>query len=139
MFRKFFRFSILHTFSTEEDTSNNGGTESETELIYRNYEILSDFYKKHFVDLRVLDTSCEPTRVPPPKIERGFIQEYLTTENVLLPGQHYHEVVYNCDPGYKLADSSLGHMFCQQQGKMLFLQVTIGFISVHVGPNHLLL
>ena len=103
-------------FTFSEEGANNGGAESETELIYRNYEILSDFYKKHFVDLRVLDTSCEPTRVPPPKIERGFIQEYLTTENVLLPGQHYHEVVYNCDPGYKLADSSLGHMFCQQQG-----------------------
>ena len=59
-FESFFvsQFCIL----TEEDTSNNGGTESETELIYRNYEILSDFYKKHFVDLRVLDTSCEPTR-----------------------------------------------------------------------------
>ena len=28
--------------------------------MYRSYEILSDFYKKHFVDLRVLDTSCDP-------------------------------------------------------------------------------
>ena len=100
----------------EEDEENVNGEETEAELIYRNYEILSDFYKKHFVDLRVLDTSCEPSRVPPPKIERGFIQEYLTTENVLLPGQHYHEVIYNCNPGYKLSDTSLGHMFCQQQG-----------------------
>ena len=87
--------------------------------MYRDYEILSDFYKKHFVDLRVLDTTCEPSRVPPPKIEHGYVQEYLTTENVLLPGQHYHEVVYDCDPGYKLSSSSLGHMFCQQQGTYL--------------------
>ena len=98
--------------------TEDSSVDSETELIYRNYEILSDFYKKHFVDLRVLDSSCEPSRVPPPKIERGYVQEYRTTENVLLPGQQYHEVIYQCDPGYKLSDSSLGHMFCQQQGWM---------------------
>ena len=98
---------------SEEDT--------EVDPMYRDYEILSDFYKKHFVDLRVLDTTCEPSRVPPPKIEHGYVQEYLTTENVLLPGQHYHEVVYDCDPGYRLSSSSLGHMFCQQQGTFLFV------------------
>ena len=36
----------------------------EEELMYRSYEILSDFYKKHFVDLRVLDTSCDPVSGP---------------------------------------------------------------------------
>ena len=41
-----------------------------------------------------------------------------TAENVLMPGQHYHEVIYSCDRGYKLSDSSLGHMFCQQRGWM---------------------
>ena len=101
-----------------DEEENTEETEEETEVdpMYRDYEILSDFYKKHFVDLRVLDSTCEPSRVPPPKIEHGYVKEYLTTENVLLPGQQYHEVVYGCDPGHKLSSSSLGHMFCQQQG-----------------------
>ena len=78
----------------ESEESSETNNESEADLIYRNYEILSDFYKKHFVDLRVLDTSCEPTMVPPPKIEHGYVKEYLTSENVLLPGQSYHEIIY---------------------------------------------
>ena len=55
----------------EEEEENTEETEEETEVdpMYRDYEILSDFYKKHFVDLRVLDSSCEPSRVPPPKVE----------------------------------------------------------------------
>ena len=51
-------------------------------------------------------------------LEHGYVKEYLTSENVLLPGQHYHEIMYHCDPGYKLSATSLGHMFCQQQGWM---------------------
>lgn len=101
-----------------QDASERERIETEEELLYRNYEILSDFYKKHFVDLRVLDTSCVPEKVPPPSIANGGVKEYQTVENVLLPGKRYHEVVYQCDPGYKLSDSSLGHMFCQQQGWM---------------------
>ncbi len=102
----------------EEEDQNTGSTEDETELLYRNYEILSDFYKKHFVDLRVLDTTCDPERIVPPKIDHGFVKEYLTTENVLMPGDHYHEIIYDCDPGYKMSDTSQGHMFCQQEGWM---------------------
>ncbi|XP_059084978.1 fibrillin-2-like [Tigriopus californicus] len=105
-------------YEEEEDESERERIETEEELLYRNYEILSDFYKKHFVDLRVLDTSCVPEKVPPPSIANGGVKEYQTVENVLLPGKRYHEVIYQCDQGYKLSDSSLGHMFCQQQGWM---------------------
>ena len=101
--------------SEEDDTSE---MDPEAELLYRSYEILSGFYKTHFVDLRVLDTTCEPTEVPPPTIMHGHIKEYKTTENILVPGSHYHEVIYECDPGYKLTDQGLGHMFCQQNGWM---------------------
>ena len=59
----------------------------EEELLYRNYEILSAFYKKHFVDLRVLDTTCIPEETPPPQIENGYVKEYRTVENVLLQGR----------------------------------------------------
>ena len=91
--------------ATEEEEESE--MDPETELLYRSYEILSDFYKKHFVDLRVLDTTCEPTKVAPPEIIHGHIKEYLTTENILVPGQHYHEVIYECDPGYKLTDQGM--------------------------------
>ena len=42
--------------NVEEEEENTEETEEETEVdpMYRDYEILSDFYKKHFVDLRVL-------------------------------------------------------------------------------------
>ena len=56
--------------------------------------------------------------VPPPDVDRGYVKEYRTEENVLLPGEHYHAVEFACDPGYKMSDSSLGHMFCQQRGWM---------------------
>ena len=56
--------------------------------------------------------------VPPPDVDRGYVKEYRTVENVLLPGEHYHAVIYECDPGYKMGDTSLGHMFCQQRGWM---------------------
>ena len=44
----------------EEEEEADAESDYEEELMYRSYEILSDFYKKHFVDLRVLDTSCDP-------------------------------------------------------------------------------
>jgi hypothetical protein len=44
---------------------------------FRRYEILSDFYKKHFVDLRVLDTTCDLEEVPPPKV--GSLGRFLVS------------------------------------------------------------
>ena len=80
-------------YETEDDyDQEESSADYEEELLYRNYEILSDFYKKHFVDLRVLDTSCDPEETPPPEVDHGFVKEYRTAENVLMPGQHYHEV-----------------------------------------------
>ena len=105
-------------YDDDDDEEEGYDPDYEEQLLYRNYEILSDFYKKHFVDLRVLDTTCEPEQIPPPQIENGYVKQFLTAENVLLPGQHYHEVIYACDEGYRLSDTSLGHMFCQQQGWM---------------------
>jgi hypothetical protein len=55
---------------------------------------------------------------PPPAVDKGYVKEYSTVENVLLPGKQYHSVLYECDPGYKLSTSSLGYMFCQQRGWM---------------------
>ncbi len=37
---------------------------------------------------------------------------------MLLPGKKYHEVIFVCDPGYRLSDTGAGHMFCQQGGWM---------------------
>ena len=57
-------------------------------FIFRRYEILSDFYKKHFVDLRVLDTTCDLEEVPPPKVSpvvayRILLKgEYLMTQDL---------------------------------------------------------
>ena len=42
----------------------------------RNYEILSEFYQKYFVDLRVLDNTCDPTTYPAPSIQNGRIVKY---------------------------------------------------------------
>ena len=105
-------------YGDEAEEEETTGMDQEAELLYRSYEILSGFYKTHFVDLRVLDSSCEPSEVPPPTIMHAHVQEYRTTENILVPGQHYHEVIYKCDPGYKLTDQGKGHMFCQQKGWM---------------------
>ena len=41
-----------------------------------------------------------------------------TVDNILLSGKQYHEVIYDCDPGFLLSDTGLGHMFCQQGGWM---------------------
>ena len=56
------------------------------DTLYRNYEILSEFYQKHYVDLRVLDETCEPTKYPAPSISNGIVKKYERVENVLLPG-----------------------------------------------------
>ena len=48
----------------------------------------------------------------------GHVKEYKTSANVLLKGQEYHEVVYVCDPGFKMSETMQGHMFCQQGGWM---------------------
>ena len=102
----------------EEEEEEKEEQDPETEQLYRSYEILSEFYKRHFVDLRVLDASCDPSEVPPPKIHHGTVQQYLTSDNILLPGERYHEVIYECDEGFKLTEGMLGHMFCQQAGWM---------------------
>ena len=60
----------------EEEEEEDSDEYDAEELLYRNYEILSDFYKKHFVDLRVLDTTCDPEEVPPPEVEHGAVKEY---------------------------------------------------------------
>ncbi len=59
-----------------EDVDEEADPDYEEEQLYRRYEILSDFYKKHFVDLRVLDTSCNPEKTPPPDVSNGFVKEY---------------------------------------------------------------
>ena len=59
-----------------EEEEEEESSDYEEELLYRNYEILSDFYKKHFVDLRVLDTTCVPEETPPPTVENGYVKEY---------------------------------------------------------------
>ncbi len=51
------------SYDDYDDEEEESDADQEEELLYRNYEILSDFYKKHFVDLRVLDTTCDPASV----------------------------------------------------------------------------
>ena len=80
----------------EEDYEEDKETDEETEQLYRNYEILSEFYQKHFVDLRVLDASCDPQQRPAPTIGQGSVLRYDTVDNVLLPGKEYLRAVYHC-------------------------------------------
>ena len=80
----------------EEDYEEDQETDEETEQLYRNYEILSEFYQKHFVDLRVLDASCDPVARPAPTIAQGSVLSYDTEDNVLLPGKEYLRAVYHC-------------------------------------------
>ena len=61
------------------------------DTLYRNYEILSEFYQKHYVDLRVLDDTCEPSKYPAPSIANGIVKKYERVENVLLPGMYMRE------------------------------------------------
>ena len=58
------------TGSSEEDSEED----AEADALYRNYEILSDFYKEHFVDLRVLDATCDPEMVPGPDVTNGHVK-----------------------------------------------------------------
>ena len=46
------------------------------ERLYRNYEILSEFYQRHYVDLRVLDDTCDPANFPAPEIQHGYVSNY---------------------------------------------------------------
>ena len=62
------------------------------DTLYRNYEILSEFYQKHYVDLRVLDETCEPSAYPAPVIAHGIVRRYERVANVLLPGKQYRQV-----------------------------------------------
>ena len=62
------------------------------DTLYRNYEILSEFYQRHYVDLRVLDATCEPSAYPAPVIAHGIVRRYERVANVLLPGKQYRQV-----------------------------------------------
>ena len=61
----------------EEDYEEEESTDEDTEQLYRNYEILSEFYQKHFVDLRILDESCDGEVRPAPTINHGSVGQYL--------------------------------------------------------------
>ena len=47
------------------------------DTLYRNYEILSEFYQKYYVDLRVLDLTCDPSSFPAPTVLNGRVVKYL--------------------------------------------------------------
>ena len=51
------------------------------DTLYRNYEILSEFYQKYFVDLRILDLTCDPASLPAPKINNGKVSKYMEVSN----------------------------------------------------------
>lgn len=115
-----------------EETAENEGMESEAydgegnegeaeyeddvDTLYRNYEILSEFYQKHYVDLRVLDDTCEPSQYPAPNVRNGIVKRYERVDNVLLPGKQYRQAIYACNPGYVLSDRTSDSMFCQEYG-----------------------
>ena len=61
----------------EDDYEEEESTDEDTEQLYRNYEILSEFYQKHFVDLRILDESCDGEVRPAPTINHGSVAQYL--------------------------------------------------------------
>jgi hypothetical protein len=50
------------------------------DLLYRNYEILSEFYQKYFVDLRILDATCDPATLPAPTIPNARVVQYLEVQ-----------------------------------------------------------
>ena len=67
----------------DEETGEDGedyGEEEEydedVDTLYKNYEILSEFYQKHYVDLRILDETCDPVSYPAPTIAHGRIKKY---------------------------------------------------------------
>jgi len=100
----------------EEDYEEDKETDEETEQLYRNYEILSEFYQKHFVDLRVLDASCDPQQRAAPTIGQGSVLRYDTVDNVLLPGKEYLRAVYHCQAGFAISSRTSDSMFCQEHG-----------------------
>ena len=51
------------------------------DTLYRNYEILSEFYQKYFVDLRILDLTCDPLSVPAPTINNGRVAKYTEVDS----------------------------------------------------------
>ena len=51
--------------------------EEDMDLLYRNYEILSEFYQKFFVDLRILDLTCDPASLPTPTVPNARVVQYL--------------------------------------------------------------
>ena len=61
----------------ERTDEEEESTDEDTEQLYRNYEILSEFYQKHFVDLRILDESCDGEVRPAPTINHGSVAQYL--------------------------------------------------------------
>ena len=51
------------------------------DTLYRNYEILSEFYQKYFVDLRILDLTCDPVSVPAPTVNNGRVAKYTEVDS----------------------------------------------------------
>ena len=50
--------------------------DEDMDTLYRNYEILSEFYQKYYVDLRILDLTCDPVSVPAPTVNHGRVAKY---------------------------------------------------------------
>ena len=50
--------------------------DEDMDTLYRNYEILSKFYQKYYVDLRILDLTCEPSAFPAPTVKNARILQY---------------------------------------------------------------
>ena len=71
-----------------EDDYEEESTDEDTEQLYRNYEILSEFYQKHFVDLRILDESCDGEVRPAPTINHGSVAQYLLVGFKVKLGNH---------------------------------------------------
>ncbi len=59
--------------------------EEDMDLLYRNYEILSEFYQKYFVDLRILDITCDPAVLPAPTLSNARVAQYLEVTDIMLP------------------------------------------------------
>jgi hypothetical protein len=59
--------------------------EEDMDLLYRNYEILSEFYQKYFVDLRILDLTCDPAVLPAPTLANARVAQYLEVTEIILP------------------------------------------------------
>ena len=62
------------------------------DLLYRNYEILSEFYQKYFVDLRILDLTCDPATLPAPQVLNARVVQYQEVSNLGCRVVQYQEV-----------------------------------------------